>query len=1234
MTRLPRHHISVRVPWHDAKWNGCVCSEPADNASCMMFLPRMANKNPDVEERYVGKSFSEIPESDIPPCIGEMVTFLSDKEVTIQKSHPYKEYDNILFDEFIPTPLTYYPYSFSTIPFQWMLKDRKTKESKKAVEFGIDYKPDKEPDLGFEDSWVQNHENQAVLLNTFNSALEPGKSLVFIYAKHIPLIEYADRVIIGVGKIKKTGTIKEYDYSTNNPKHRSYLWERPIIHSIRESGKDGFILPYHEILELYKNGHITDVEKYIARASNWKQFSFGSELVDNDSAIDAILSVRNSLQNCTEILDKPFLQELQWIDNQLSELWNMRGAFPGLGPVLNAFGIQNGNFFAWEINRYIHDKFNNPFEKNPWDFVLDTFNGKKLPFESSVADSIGETAKTTWGSLSEERKNYIILLSRLSLNNTQAERLYNIKQIFKILVNPYMIFELSRFDEEPIQFKTIDKALFPLEKIRNVYPISGSSEIKEPNDKRRVRALVIDVLENITGNGNTVTLEDTIIDSIKNYGIEPSCLVTSDILNALCSFLESEDNTISINKSNGITLYKLKRYKEYKEIISNTVHNRLFRAKRYDIPINWASVIENNKNFKVENPEDEPLARIGKIEKEAALKEITASRFSVLIGPAGSGKTSLLHMFCKQPEISSGSILKLAPTGKARVQLGIDAKTIAQFLLDLDRYDCKTGRYYPNPQGKKYGDAETVIIDESSMLTEDQLIAIIDAIPNAKRYILVGDYRQLPPIGAGKPFYDIVQNLKPGNPQELVSKGYAELRTTFRQGMFDDRIDIKLARIFSDSPIRENSDELFKVILEKQDKEWTNLSLIKWDSSKDLHGKLCEAFVKEFPNMTDQDDFLHFEQSYGGVPSGEGYNYFNSQKARIAEDWQILSPVKNYGYGTRELNRFIQQKYRKNVTEISNKKFWERPFPKPFSEERILYGDKIINVKNNRWYSIYPKVENAFKYIANGEIGIVTGLCSKKWKGEKPINVTFTSQPEYSYQFKYWNFQEDGEIRFELAYAITVHKSQGSGFNIIFFILPNPCNFLSRELLYTALTRQKDKIIILHQGDFLEFKKYISDKYSDSAKRLTDLMDEPEIRIIKDQIYDTRYINISALGEFMISKSEVIIANQLNAHGITYVYEAPLKGSDGRIVKPDFTIENADLGIIFYWEHLGMLSNESYKEKWEKKKSWYHKQGILSLVNGELPDSDRVLITTQDNTNNTMGGIDSRDIEMAINLLK
>jgi hypothetical protein len=85
------------------------------------------------------------------------------------------------------------------------------------------------------------------------------------------------------------------------------------------------------------------------------------------------------------------------------------------------------------------------------------------------------------------------------------------------------------------------------------------------------------------------------------------------------------------------------------------------------------------------------------------------------------------------------------------------------------------------PKGKIL---DTVIIDETSMMTEEMLAALLEAVGGAKRILLVGDHRQLPPIGAGRPFADIVRRLQPDRVESLfpkVAKGYAELTFNWRQ---------------------------------------------------------------------------------------------------------------------------------------------------------------------------------------------------------------------------------------------------------------------------------------------------------------------------------------------------------------------------------------------------------------------------------------------------------------------
>ena len=116
-----------------------------------------------------------------------------------------------------------------------------------------------------------------------------------------------------------------------------------------------------------------------------------------------------------------------------------------------------------------------------------------------------------------------------------------------------------------------------------------------------------------------------------------------------------------------------------------------------------------------------------------------------------------------------------------------------------------------------------------------------------------------------------------------------------------------------------------------------------------------------------------------------------------------------------------------------------------------MYGDKVINVRNQRRKD-YPDSGNG--YVANGEIGIVTGGVAKNQgrytKRPRYLNAVFSSQPDVSYSYGARDFSEDGDVVLELAYALTVHKAQGSQFGLVILVLPNPCRLLSRELLYTA----------------------------------------------------------------------------------------------------------------------------------------------------------------------------------------
>ena len=162
----------------------------------------------------------------------------------------------------------------------------------------------------------------------------------------------------------------------------------------------------------------------------------------------------------------------------------------------------------------------------------------------------------------------------------------------------------------------------------------------------------------------------------------------------------------------------------------------------------------------------------------------------MLIGGAGTGKTTLLSLLCKSQQIRDGGLLLLAPTGKARVRMSqamkeqgvkAEAKTVAQFLNESGRFNGYTMQYCLSDR-EAPGVPYTVFIDESSMLTEEMFAALIQALKKAQRIVFVGDPNQLPPIGAGRPFVDLVKMLTPATDSfPIVAPGYGKLTVTRRQ---------------------------------------------------------------------------------------------------------------------------------------------------------------------------------------------------------------------------------------------------------------------------------------------------------------------------------------------------------------------------------------------------------------------------------------------------------------------
>lgn len=1003
----------------------------------------------------------------------------------------------------------------------------------------------------------------------------------------------------------------------------NHMWETSVRHSLRPDGTGGVLLPVAELAKMEARGEEVADALAWAPEHGGREFAYVTERVSDDTAIAALERLFHAAQRCQEYgLEVPD-HSLQWLSDRIGEMWSMRGPAPGLGAVLGAVGFPYGPVLARSIARHT------PEGTDPWDVLTDAIaHPDRHPEE--ISWGITATPRKVWGTFSDEQRCVLRLLSRFQLTTEQARVLFagdGIELTHEELIeDPYLAYICMTGTASPVAFDVVDRGCFPQAGIRARFPLEEPSAMADGAEARRVQALVVSVLEDAALAGDTLMPLTRVIKAIEERRLVEDCLLTEQTFLAhglhptqLRYDPESPDwpPLIGTELADGAPAFKLARLETTARIIRQALETQLGRP-RITPPEDLAGSLDQALPPMTD---DDPAELRARREKRAALAELFAAPLSVLNGRAGTGKTTLVKALVSREEVKAKGVLLLAPTGKARVQLqtkvgqGYEAQTLAQFLGKYQRYDAATGTYLTRSGRSRAPRVGTVVVDECSMLTEEQLASLLDALIPPDRLILIGDPRQFPPIGAGRPFVDLITRLTadadmPRFPR--VADGYAEL-TELRRQQGEVRDDLMLATWFSGDEIPQGFDEVWQRLRTGQTME--SLAAVPWGTAR--HSEVIDRVLAQELDVTGPDASGQFEMSYGGRYDGAWMKFPTGAggAAEKSESWQILTPTRGHAWGTVEINRHLKRKYRRHALSAALRKTYERTVPQPIGAEQIVLGDKVLNNRNMRLDG-WPR-KTGLDYVANGEIGVVVGAIGKRGKPPRWTNVEFSSQVGVTYGYR---GDDEDDPALELAWAITIHKSQGSEFDAVFVVLPGSARRLSREMLYTALTRQQERVVLLHERPIDELLELTRSTGSETARRLTDLFVRPDPRPVRFAdgteagMLDANLIHATADGTLVRSKNEVIIAGILDtvAPGL-WSYEQPLS-LNGQTRYPDFTIIAPD-GRTIYWEHLGMLDNPHYEAAWRHKKRWYAEGHILPYDQGGGPQGTLIYTDDRDGVN-------------------
>lgn len=1157
-------HLTARLAWHDDGWNGRICERPDCNTYCvgMHSYPGdvvARERDLDNEIALAGKPLAKLAGADLPPCIYSVNAF---------GPEPIRGYSN---------PPDFFRGGAQRT--EWDIPEATVCVWPYEAMYGDDV---------YDEAGRLDNDRRSANADAFFAEIEDNKSLIFYYANYSnPFSEEESPryALIGVSRVKKLGDRLIYNEPSDYIRQRyagGMIWARNVT---SHYPNEGLRLPYHR----YREDPET-LQRIAVFPENPRTCKYGARHLTNDDAIGLLEQFLSAVYELKAIGDdsEDWDERERWLLGCIAELWGKRGLYPGLLNVMRFLGADTGTGPARaliekgeskEAHRLFFDAVDNGVEIASFGLL-----GKPLQRLSRQWRLKPDSARALLRDVLPRLDLRIEQIERIVSEEPAARQAHGLPPAITDPVdNPYLLSEgyVGDSPDDTIPWGTIDRGVLPS-------PELGGETLAEMefDDPRRLRALCVEHLRREPN--QTFRAADAVLAEVNARLARlpewKTATFTARYFEVDREILE--ESLVLRSEGDRLWLYLAEVFDD-----ERAIEDALTKlAGRADIELTrpfdadgWRDEIRDTKSSLLKKAQEQYEAAVDAQAESCAA--IFRRPLSVVTGAAGTGKTSVICAIIRavrQTEGDGAPLTVLAPTGKAsdRVRAKMHEREIERVgTSTVHSFLAKGGWLNDNltlkRSGGKRAGSGTIIIDEASMLDLALMASLMRAIDwrQVRRFILVGDPNQLPPIGRGRVFADTIQWLAEKNTSSI-----ARLKHNLRQ--LENTVEgkgtaiLRLADLFISANARDDgrptvpdAEELLTQV-HKGGEVDADLRVIYWDDPTTLSDTLIQTIEREMADHTGET--LNPEKPY--------------ELWRTAFDWkpekyQVLTPHRGELHGVEALNEAVQDRVAAGVMHRYG------------LLDGITLYDKVIQYRNRpQSNSIWAYNFNARRAeraeVFNGEIGFVQKHNFDKRSGGRlrRFQVKFERKDHlavgYGSELSANGGFESVEDNLELAYAISVHKAQGSEFNHSYVVVPrSKGRSLSSELLYTALTRARQHCTLLVQGDV---STLLSARRPENAQTglINSSLFDGFFRAVPDELinrkgwYEEGRIHEALSGDMVRSKSELVIANLLHERDVPFSYEVLLRAPDGTMYLPDFTISWQ--GETWFWEHWGMMSSDSY----------------------------------------------------------